>query len=229
MPTTTSVSFADLAAQYDSELDDYREAYDELREVGRDRYGEGWLDDPVQPTEQDIEEGTDTAEQYRLQRAAQQYARAAENTEEMQHAIDAFGDRYDGDTFEVAALTGSETIEMEMELRTLANQQDIDSDLVEVKRKELLVNAATVDAPEGVPTDDEGSPRPSECEQRIMFALADYISAYNSAGDVDFTAAGFDAEPRPAPGASSATPTDSATSSAPSPPTDDAPPSRGDS
>lgn len=229
MATTTTVTFGDLAAQYDSELEDYRDAYEQLRAVGRERFGEGWLDDPVQPTEEDLEAGTDTAEQYQLQRAAQQYAQAAENTEEMQHAIETFGGRYDGDAFEIKALTGSETIEMEMELRTLANQSDIDDDLVEVKRKELLVNTATVDAPPEVPTDEDGTPTPSACEQRIMFALADYISAYNSAGDVDFTAAGFDAEPVPDPGSSSASQSDSASTSAPSPPTEDEPASHGDS
>jgi hypothetical protein len=123
-------------------------------------------------------------------------------------------------------LSGQDTLELETQVRAKARELGVDVDEVQHYRKGLVVDEATVDAPDGVPRSD-GSPEPSAVGNALMFALYEQIEALNSAGAADFRAPGFDGPDLSVAG-SSATPTPSGPSSKPSAPTDDSTPPRGE-
>jgi len=65
-----------------------------------------------------------------------------------------------------------------------AQQRGVDVDVIQTKRNALTVDAATVDAPEDVPTDD--GPTPSECPNALTLSLWELVELYNNSGSVDF-------------------------------------------
>lgn len=206
---TSTVTWADLTAAYDHELDDLREAYDELCTQAEYEYGEGWQSQPA--TEETLQV---------YQQQAQQYDEAAKSIQKRQHLLGQLPEEYGDGDFELKMLTGEETMQVETELRMLAQQEDVSVDVVQVRRNALTVDAATVDAPEGVPRED-GSPVPSECPNALTLALWEQVESLNNAGETGFRAEGFGDSPVPTTADTSAAPTPSAASSTPSAPDDE--------
>jgi hypothetical protein len=207
---TASVSWADLTAAYDTELTDLRDAYDELVQQARDEYGDGWQTTPATD---------DTHRVYQQQ--AQQYDEAAKSIQKRQHLLNELKSEYGNGDFELKMLSGTETMQIETELRTLAQQDDISVDVIQVRRNALTVDAATMDAPDGIPRDDAGSPVPSECPNALTLALWDQVESLNNAGETGFRAKGFGDSPAPITADTSATPPNSPGSSTPSAPDDE--------
>jgi hypothetical protein len=204
---STTVTWADLRAAYDTELDDFREAYDELCTQAEYEYGEGWQSQPA--TEETLQV---------YQQQAQQYDEAAKSIQKRQHLLEQLKEEYGDGDFELKMLTGEETMQVETELRMLAQKEDVSVDVIQVRRNALTVDAATVDAPEGVPRDDDGSPVPSECPNALTLALWEQVESLNNAGETGFRAEGFGDGPAPTTADTSATPTTSPASSTPSAP-----------
>jgi hypothetical protein len=209
MTITTKISWSDLIAVYDTELDDLREAYDELCTQAEHEYGEGWQSPPT----------TDEKLQV-YQQQAQQYDEAAKSIQKRQHLLDQLPEEYGDGEFELKMLTGEETMQVETELRMLAQQEDVSVDVIQVRRNALTVDAATVDAPEGVPRED-GSPVPSECPNALTLALWEQVESLNNAGETGFRAEGFGDTTGLSTADTSAAPTPSAASSTPSAPDDE--------
>jgi hypothetical protein len=209
MTITTKISWSDLIAVYDTELADLREAYDELVEQARDEYGEGWQSRPT---------ADDSLQVY--QQRAQQYDEAAKSIQKRQHLLGQLKEEYGDGDFELKMLTGEETMQVETELRTLAQQEDVSVDVIQVRRNALTVDAATVDAPEGVPREDS-SPVPSECPNALTLALWEQVESLNNAGETGFRAEGFGDSTGLSTVDTSAAPTPSAGSSTPSAPDDE--------
>jgi len=202
---TTTVTWTDLTTANDDELADLRDAYDEIRDLATDEFGENALDRPLPQDPDALDDETRTLWVYQQQ--AQQYQQAAESIEKRQHALERLAKEYGDGDFEVAMLSGRETMDIEAELRGMLGD-DVDMGMVELRRNGMTVDAATVDAPEGVPRDDDGSPVPSECPNALTLALWEQVEAFNNAGETGFTASGFGDSDRPAPTvAQSATPT----------------------
>jgi len=205
MNITQTVSWANLTAAYDTELNDLRDAYDELIDQAREKYGEGWQSQPA----------TDETLQV-YQQQAQQYDEAAKSIQKRQHLLGQLSEEYGDGDFELKMLTGEETMQVETELRMLAQQEDVSVDVIQVRRNALTVDAATVDAPEGVPRDDEDSPVPSECPNALTLALWEQVESLNNAGETGFRAEGFGDTTGLSTADTSAAPTPSAASSTPS-------------
>jgi hypothetical protein len=180
MTITQTVTWDDLEASYDQEFDDLREAYDELVEEARDEYGERWQSQPA----------TDETLQV-YQEQAEQYDEAAKSIQKRQHLLDQLKDRYGDGEFEIKMLTGEETMQVETELRMLAKQEDVGVDVIQVRRNALTVDAATIDAPDAVPRDEDGSPVPSESPNALTLALWDQVESLNNAGETGFRPEGF--------------------------------------
>jgi len=206
---TTTVTWKDLQSNIESELGKLRDAYDELSELAIDEYGEDWQS-----------RSTDDSTLEAYQEQALQYEQAAESMQKRQHLLTQLPDEYGDGDFEVAMLSGEETMKIETELRMLAQSEDTSMDVIQVRRNALTVDAATVDAPEGVPRDDNGSPVPSECPNALTLALWEQVEAYNNSGETDFQPTGFGDTKASTPNVSSETPSDSETLSTPSAPTD---------
>lgn len=177
---STPVSWTDLTAAYDAELDDLRDAYDELIEQAREEFGDDWQSQPA----------TDETLQV-YQQQAQQYDEAAKSIQKRQHLLEQLKEEYGNGSFALKMLTGKETMEVETELRMLAQQKDVSVDVMQARRNALTVDAATVDAPKGVPRDDDGSPVPSECPNALTLALWEQVESLNNAGETGFRAEGF--------------------------------------
>jgi hypothetical protein len=203
---TSTVTWADLTAAYDRELDDLRDAYDELCTQAEYEYGEGWQSQPA--TEETLQV---------YQQQAQQYDEAAKSIQKRQHLLGQLPEEYGDGDFELKMLTGEETMQVETELRMLAQQEDVSVDVIQVRRNALTVDAATVDAPEGVPRED-GSPAPSKCPNALTLALWEQVESLNNAGETGFTAEGFGDSGGLSTADTSATPTPSPQSLTPSAP-----------
>lgn len=215
---TTTVTFRDLREQYADELDRARNAYEDIVATAREKYGDDALDRPA-------EDDTHAA----LQQQAFAYNETGKTIQKRQHALDVYAERYgDGDTaaFEVAILSGSEVADIETRLRMDANGDD-PPDTLTVRRRGLVTDTATVDAPEGFPTDDDGSPLPSDAPNAVTTALYEYIEKLNQSGDADFTAPGFGNADPSLPSASSPRPTTTDDSPPHSPTTDATTPTDG--
>jgi len=206
---STTVTWADLTAAYDTELDELQDAYDELCTQAEHEYGEGWQSQPA----------TDEKLQV-YQQQAQQYDGAAKSIQKRQHLLDLLSAEYGVGDFELKMLTGEETMQVETELRMLAQQEDVSVDVIQVRRNALTVDAATVDAPEGVPRED-GSPVPSECPNALTLALWEQVESLNNAGETGFRAEGFGDSTGLSTVDTSAAPTPSAALSTPSAPDDE--------
>lgn len=225
VPTTT-LTFEDLAAQYDDELAELREAWDELTEYIREEYGDAALEwDPTAADDLDSDEmerlGT-------IQATREAYDEAGKSLQQRQHALRTLAEEYGDDPFTIRMLTGQQLMDVETDLRMEANRRDVDVGVIQNHRKGLVVDAATVAAPDGVPTED-GDPVPSECPQPLTLALYEQVERLNESGAVDFRAPGFGGADASGPPSTSATPTTSGVSSEPSVPTDSDSPPSGDS
>jgi len=227
MPITTTVTWADLREAQERELSDLRDAYDELETLAQEEYGDGALSHPVPNDLGDIDDAD------LLQRAAiqQQIALLNQSRETIEKRVNLLGvleaELGDG-PFEIKMLSGQEAMNVEVDLRTDANARDFDRQTLQIVRNQRTVDAAVVDAPDGVPRDDEGSPVPSETPNALVNSLFEQVQRFNSAGQTDFRAEGFGSPATSAPSVSSATPTPSKQPSAPSAPTDEASPTHGD-
>lgn len=211
---TTTVTWADLQSAYDDELADLREAYDELVAKATETYGADALDQLVTDDDSDLRV---------YQTQAEQYDQAAKTLQKRQHVIERLAEQYGDGAFEIKMLTGSETMDIETELRMEAQQSDLSMEALNIRRNALTVDTATVDAPEGVPRDDDGSPTPSECPNPLTLALWEHVERYNNAGATDFRPAGFGEDsPDPTPtDVASVPPTSASEPSEPSAPTDE--------
>jgi hypothetical protein len=207
---TTIVNWPDLKAAYEDELNDLQNAYDELVEHARAEYGDSWQ----------IKAATDETLQI-YQQQAQQYDEAAKSIQKRQHLLGQLKEKYGDGEFELKMLSGEETMQVETELRMLAQQKDISVDVIQVRRNALTVDAATVDAPSGVPRDDDGSPVPSECPNALTLALWEQVESLNNAGETGFRAEGFGDTTGLSRSDTSAIPTASPGSSTRSAPTED--------
>lgn len=187
---TTTLTFDDLAAQYDDELTDLRESWQELTDWITDEHGEDALKwNPTAASELDSEAMEQLAT---VQATRHAYDESGKSIQERQHALRSLADEYGPEPFEIQMLTGQQLMEVETELRMQANRRDVDVGLLQAQRRGLVVDAATIGAPEGVPTDDdEGTPTPSECPNPITLSLYEQVERLNSAGTVDFRAPGF--------------------------------------
>lgn len=216
MPITTTVTWADLIAAQEDELDDLRDAYEEITALAREEYGEDALNNPA-PEESDLS---------LYQQQAAMYDQGAKVLQRRINLLETLrGELGDGD-FEIKMLSGQEAMDLEVSLRADA---DADTQSVQLERNQRTTDAAVIAAPEGVPTDDEGSPEPSACPNALVNSLFDQVQRFNAAGAPDFRAEGFGGPGPAASGASgsSATPTTSAIPSAPSADTDESAPERG--
>jgi len=207
---TTTVSWTDLELAYDDELEGLRDGYDELVEHAESEYGDDWQTTPT---------GDDTL--HRIRQEAARYNEAAKSIQKRQHLLGQLKDEYGDGGFELKMLSGEETMQVETELRMLAHQDDVSVDVIQVRRNALTVDAATVDAPSGVPRDDDGSPVPSECPNALTLALWEQVESLNNAGETGFQAGGFGDTTALLRGATSGTPTGSPGSSTRSAPTED--------
>lgn len=212
MTITTTVSWADLIGHAQDELDEYRDAYDELDAQLTAEYGEDARDRTLPQDPDLLSEDERDLWVYRTQMS--QYDEAAKSSQQRIHVLERCREEYGDGTFEIRMLTGSETVEIETEMRAEANRRDVTLDVVQSQMYTRTVDRATVDAPEGVPRED-GDPVPSECPNALTLALWEQVNAFNTAGATDFQAGGLgDDDPAPA-----STPATSATPepSAPSP------------
>lgn len=215
MPITQTVTVGDLTASIDREIDDLREQYDDAIALIEDRWGEDALDEPL-PEDPNDEQTERLAE---LRMTAAFYEESAKRNQQRKHAIETLAEKFDGDEFEIKMLTGVETMDTEAELRAMARERDVKVQTIRHYRKQLVVDAATVDAPEGFPTDEEGSPKPSAVGNPLTYALYDAVERLNNAGTTDFRAPGFGDEAGPSPPESSGSPNVSKPSSMSSGPT----------
>lgn len=216
-PITTTVTWDDLIGQHDDELADLQDAYAEVRDLAEEEYGDGALDAPVPSEPSAVPD--DRMDLYVYQRQAAQYDEAAKSIQNRQHVLGELREQFGGGAFAIKMLTGAETMDIETQLRMEAQQRDAAIDTIQVRRNSLTVDAATVDAPEGVPRED-GSPVPSACPNPLTLALWEQVQRYNNAGATDFRPEGCGDATSPATGASSATPTTSGGATTPSSSTD---------
>jgi hypothetical protein len=221
MPITTDVTWADLRSAHDDELDELRDAYEEIQALATDEYGDDALQRPL-PNDPDALDD-DRRDLWVYQQQTQQYDEAAKSIQKRQHMLGRLADEYGDGAFTIQMLSGEQAMDIETELRMYAqSNDDLPMAAVELRRNALTVDAATVDAPEGVPRDGDGSPVPSECPNALTLALWEQVEAFNNAGETGFRAEGFGNDDRPAPtAAASATPTPASVPSEPSDATDD--------
>lgn len=184
---TTTVTFADLIAHYDDELDDLREAHEDILAAIREEFGEDAISEAVP------EDTADDDKQYlaSLQQTANLYNQSAKAIQKRQHVLETIGERWDGDTFELTMLTGGELSDLETELRMEAHRRDVPVEMLQAERQRRVADAAVVDGPEAMPRDDEGSPQPSECPNPLTLSLYELAEELNQQGGLDFTPAGF--------------------------------------
>lgn len=172
MALTDTVTFADMIDRYQTDKADLHNAYDELRDYAHEDHGDSKLQWPEE-----------------LQQMAVLYEQTAEQLEQRINILERLQDEYDGD-FEIKMLSGQDTLDIETELKLLAQDKGVDVEVVEHERNKLLVDKAVIDAPEGIPREDE-SPVVSQAESALMRSLFEAIQTFNQAGDMDFRASGF--------------------------------------
>jgi hypothetical protein len=225
---TTTVTWQDLLDAQHRDIEDLREAYDELRELAREEYGDDALQTPTPDDLADIED-EDVLRRAVYQQQAEMYERSAKQLQKRVNLLEYLRGELGDGAFEIKMLSGQETMQTEVDLRTDAQASDADSQTLQLKRNQKAVDAATVDAPDGVPRDDDGSPTPSECPNALVNTLYQKVEQFNSAGDPDFRAAGFGGDTTPDASVSSAAPTPASEHSESSVPTESDSQPRGDS
>lgn len=216
---TTTVYFEDFQSSLDDTLTELQEAYNELTETAREQYGE---DDEPAPRDEWPEETRGQAEAYN---------EAGKAIQKRQHVLESLQPELDpeGVGFELKMLSGSELMDIETELRMEAQKRDTQPQALQAYRQQLVVDQATIRAPDPIPTDDDGSPVPSECPNPLTLELHERAEEVNTAGVGDFRAPGFDDETSGAASGTFEAPRSAVGMSKPSPPTDETPSGRGDS
>lgn len=210
MNITTTVTWDDLRADADAELSDLRDAHDELTDLATDEYGDGALNRPLPSDPDAVPE--DHLRLWAIQQRAEQVDEAAKQLQKRKEVLAFLRDELGDDPFKIKMLTGEETMAIEAEIRGLAQSEDEPSPaLVQLKRNGMTVDAATVDAPAGVPRagDDEDDPLPSKAPNALTMALWQQVERFNTAGATDFRAAGIGERNRVASGPSGPSPTPS--------------------
>lgn len=187
---TETVTFGDLIGRHKSELSQLQDAYDDLQAYAADEYDDKaeWPDE--------------------LQRKVNAYQQTANQIEARINFLERFAEDCDGDTFEIRTLSGRETMEIDTKLKTKANQRNVDMEVVSHERNALVVDAATVSAPDCIPHDD-GEPQPSDAPDAVVQSLSEVVSTFAQSGSVDFQASGFGDRAGPEASAISPTPTTS--------------------
>lgn len=212
MPITTTITFADIVAYHEAELDETREAYDEAVNYATDEYGD-----------ERAEWGED------LTAIVSILDEHAKTLQQRINLIQQVSDDYDGSEFVIKMLSGRELSDIETDLRMTAQQRDTDPQNLTSERKMETVDRAVVSAPEGFPTDDDGDPMPSDAPNPLALSLHEQVQQFNQAGDTDFRAEGFADELLAALPATSGTPSDAESPSDVSATIDDASAPSGDS
>jgi hypothetical protein len=187
---TETVTFGDLIGRHKSELSQLRDAYDDLQAYAAERYDDRaeWPDE--------------------LQRKHNAYQQTANQIEARITFLENFSENCDGDAFEIRTLSGRETMEIDTKLKTKANQRNVDMEVVSHERNALVVDAATVDAPDCIPHED-GDPVPSDAPDAVVQSLSEVVSTFTQSGSVDFQASGFGDQAGPDASGISPTPTTS--------------------
>jgi len=193
---TTTLTWADLRAAYADELQDLKDAYHEVAGVAADEYSDGL--ETVAPDDDRLQA---------LKANARQFEQAVEEIQKNRHVLEQLEAEYGPGAFEIKMLSGDEVLENDTELKLQADRRGVPVETLQHKRNALVVDAATVDAPDGVPTDDSGSPVPSDAPNPLTFALWEQVERLNDAGETDFTPAGVSDGGDIQPAATSATPT----------------------
>lgn len=188
---TTTVTFDDFSTAIETELANLREAYEDLREHATEKYGDNEHEWP-QETRQELNA----------------YNEGAKQLQQRKHVLEELANRYSSREFELKMLTGQEILDIETTLRMDASREGVDPEALQAERKGLVADEAVVDAPDEVPTGDDG-PRPSECPNPLTFAVYEQAEKLNQAGDTGFTPPGFEDAPDLAESAVSDHPTDS--------------------
>lgn len=189
MVITTTLTWGDLKENHREDLSEYREAYDELREQATDQYGEDALDQPLPSDPNNVD--ADNRELWAYQQQAERIEQAAESIENRLNMLGRLEEEYGAGTFEIKMLSGSETMDVETDLRMTAQERGMSVENIQHRRNLIVVDKATVDAPEDVPRDDDGSPTPSECPNALALSLWEHINTLNNAGQTDFRPEGF--------------------------------------
>lgn len=189
MPITQTVTWADLHAELSDELADLRDAYDEIREQAIDEYGEDALDRTLPDDPDNVAD--ENRDLWTYQRQIDQYNQAKQSIDRRINVLERLEDEVGSGDFEIKMLTGNETMDIETRLRLKAQERNTAVDTIQHLRELWVVDAATVDAPEGVPRDDDDSPLPSECPNALATSLYERINKLNNAGAADFQTAGF--------------------------------------
>ena len=182
MTLTRTITFGDLKAQYDDELDDLTAAYDELETVLETEFG----DDVT------AAETADDKQLAALLQTRAVYDQSAQSVQKRQHLLDVLADEYGDGAFEIQVLSGDEMMAIERQL--LMSDHD-NQDLADIERRGLFVDVCVTDAPDGFPTDDDGSPVPSKAPQALTLALWEAAERLNNAGAADFRAPGLGDRP----------------------------------
>jgi len=210
MPITTTLTWGDLKEHHREELQEYEDAYDELQEQAAEQYGEDALEQPLPSDPNSVD--ADKRELWAYQKQAERVEQGAESIENRLNMLDRLQEEYGEGTFEIKMLSGSETMDVETDLRMTAQERGTSVENIQHRRNLIVVDKATVDAPEDVPRDDDDSPTPSECPNALALSLWEHINKLNNAGQTDFRPEGF--------GADTPTSPTSATSDSPTPSSD---------
>ena len=189
MPITQTVTWADLHAELSDELAELRDAYDEIREQAIDEYGEDALDRTLPDDPDNVAD--ENRDLWTYQRQIDQYNQAKQSIDRRINVLERLEDEVGSGDFEIKMLTGNETMDIETRLRLKAQERNTAVDTIQHLRELWVVDAATVDAPDGVPRDDDDSPLPSECPNALATSLYERINKLNNAGAADFQTAGF--------------------------------------
>lgn len=174
MAITTTVTFSDILSYHQAELDDYRDAHDELTEYARDEYGD-----------HRAEWGEDITSLLLL------VTESAKTVEQRINFIERVQDEYDGSEFTIKMLSGRELSEIESELRMTAQKRDTDIQQLSSERKMETLDRAITSAPEGFPSDDDGNPEASNAPNALALSLHEQVQLLNQSGETGFRAAGF--------------------------------------
>jgi hypothetical protein len=186
---TTTVTWADLKDSPREELSDLEDAREELVEQVTDEYGEGALSETLPQDPDNVAD--DRRKLWVYQQQLQRFEQAKQSIENRLNFLGLMADEYPEGEFELKMLTGNETMAVETELKMLAQQKDVSLDTIYHRRNVLVADKATVDAPEGFPTDADGSPKPSDAPNNLVLSLWEQINRLNNAGQVDFRPEGF--------------------------------------
>lgn len=223
MAITTTVSWDDLKAAQRADLEDIDESYQELTALAHDKYG----DDALQiPTPDDLEsiDDDETLRLAAIQRQAMMYDRSRQSLEKRINVLEFLADELGDDPFELKMLSGQEVMTVETKLRADSKSNDWDSQTLQFIRNQRTVDAAVVDGPEDIPSEDGTLDISGSCPNALVDSLYEQVERFNSAGESDFRPEGFGNHIGSGPSASSGTPTPSNISSEDSAPSDaDAP------